>query len=47
MPRQPADAMQARVGGWAYQVGSWKEKAFVPQLNDLKADEPEKPAATP
>ena len=43
--KKAADAMQARVNGWAYQVGSWKEQAFVPALDDLKASEPEKPTA--
>ena len=28
------------MNGWAYQLGSWKEKAFVPTLDDLKAEEP-------
>jgi len=40
-----ADAMNARVAGWAYQLGSWKEKSFVPKLDELKSDEPEKPDA--
>lgn len=40
-----ADALNARLGGWAYQVGSWKEKGFVPTLDELKSDEAEKPAA--
>jgi hypothetical protein len=39
-----AEALNRRIAGWAYQVGSWKEKAFVPRLEDLKSDEPEKPA---
>ncbi len=44
--RKPAEAMQARVSGWAFQVGAWKEKSFVPTLDMLKADEPEaKPAS--
>jgi hypothetical protein len=42
--KKDADALQARVGGWAYQVGAWKEKSFVPTMDDLKASEPEKPA---
>ncbi len=43
-----AKKLAARVAGWAYQVGSWKEKAFVPALDDLKAEEktPPAPAAT-
>ena len=39
-----ADILAARVKGWAYQVGAWKEKSFVPTIDDLKASEPE-PAA--
>ena len=39
-----AEALNRRVAGWAYQLGSWKEKSFVPKLDELKADEPEKPA---
>lgn len=38
-----ADAMNTRVAGWAYQLGSWKEKTFLPTLDELKSDEPEKP----
>ena len=54
--KKDADDLEKRVNGWAYQVGSWKEQAFVPALDDLKASEPEKkppeaaapaPAATP
>jgi hypothetical protein len=30
-----ADRLNARWRGWAYQVGQWKEKAFVPALSDL------------
>jgi hypothetical protein len=40
-----ADALNARIGGWAYQLGSWKEKSLVPKLEELKADEPQKPEA--
>jgi hypothetical protein len=40
-----ADRLAARLTGWTYQIGSWKEKALVPTLDDLKAA-PEKPAAT-
>lgn len=35
-----------RADVWAFQLGSWKEQAFVPTLDDLKASEPE-PAAKP
>ena len=40
-----ADKLAARVNGWAYQIGSWKEKALVPAMDDLKAAE--KPEAPP
>ena len=38
-----ADALNARITGWTYQVGSWKEKSFLPKLDELKSDEPAKP----
>lgn len=34
-----AKALAAKVDGWAYQVGGWKEKSFVPLLDALKAEE--------
>jgi hypothetical protein len=38
------DAEAERLGnrwrGWAYQVGQWKEKAFVPRLEDLRKQPP-------
>ncbi len=44
--KKAADELEHRVNGWAYQLGSWKEQAFVPTLDDLKAEEPAKqPAA--
>ncbi len=43
-----ADALQAKVKGWAYQLGNWKQKAFVPVMDDLKAYQPPaKSAASP
>ena len=30
-----AERLNARWRGWAYQVGQWKEKAFLPTLADL------------
>jgi hypothetical protein len=30
-----AERLNARWRGWAYQVGQWKEKAFLPRLEDL------------
>ena len=41
-----AEALQKRIGPWAYQVGSWKEKSFVPTLDELKSTEPD-PDAKP
>ena len=40
-----ADRLNKRLAGWTYQIGSWKEKALLPAMDDLKAAEPEKPAA--
>lgn len=46
--RDVAAGLDARLQGWTYQLGSWKEKALAPTLDDLKKA-PEKPdaAATP
>lgn len=41
-----AEALQKRIGPWAYQVGAWKEKSFVPTLDELKSTEPD-PDAKP
>jgi hypothetical protein len=38
--RAEADRLRARLGGWAYQLGSWQEKALAPTLDDLKAPAP-------
>ncbi len=32
---QEAERLNARWRGWAYQVGQWKEKAFLPRMEDL------------
>lgn len=32
-----AERLNARWRGWAYQVGAWKEKAFLPRAEDLAA----------
>lgn len=40
-----ADKLNQHLAGWTYRLGSWKEKALVPTLDDLKAAEPQKPAA--
>jgi hypothetical protein len=39
-----ADRLNAKLAGWTYQIGSWKEKSLVPAMDDLKA-EPPAPAA--
>jgi hypothetical protein len=44
-----ADRLTAKLAGWSYQLGSWKEKALVPTLDDLKAADKagaEKPGAS-
>jgi hypothetical protein len=38
-------AALGKLNGWAYEIGSWKEKALVPTLDDLKAPAPA-PAAS-
>jgi hypothetical protein len=43
--KDEADKLNARLAGWTYQLGAWKQKALVPTLDDLKAPPPEKPAA--
>ena len=43
--KDEAARLAARVTGWAYQLGAWKEKALTPALDDLKAPPP--PAAQP
>ncbi|WP_198371654.1 DUF4340 domain-containing protein [Roseomonas rosulenta] len=40
-----AARLNARWRGWAYQVGAWKEKAFVPLLSELRTAEPPAPGA--
>jgi hypothetical protein len=39
-----AAALNARLGGWTYEIGSWKQKSLVPTLDDLKAAPPKAPA---
>jgi hypothetical protein len=43
--KDEADKLNARLAGWTYQLGAWKQKALVPSMDDLKAAPPEKPAA--
>jgi Domain of unknown function (DUF4340) len=44
--KDEADRLNARLGGWTYQLGSWKQKALVPSLDELKAAAPEKPSGS-
>jgi len=39
--------LNTRLAGWTYQIGSWKQKALVPTLDDLKAAPPPAAAAKP
>ncbi len=41
-----ADKLNARLAGWTFEIGNWKEKSLVPTLDDLKAPEPAKPAGS-
>ena len=46
--KDEADKLNARLAGWTYQLGAWKEKSLVPSLDDLKApppDEARRPAS--
>lgn len=42
---EEAARLNARWRGWAYQIGAWKEKAFVPRLADLAREERPAPQA--
>jgi hypothetical protein len=46
---EEAARLNARWDGWAYQLGGWKEKAFLPRLEDLRehAQPPAVSAAPP
>ena len=45
--KEAATVLATRLQGWSYQLGSWKEKSFLPTMDDLKASEPEKPGDAP
>jgi len=34
--KEEAEKLKHTLEGWAYQIGSWKERALAPTLNDLK-----------
>ncbi len=38
-----ADKLNARLTGWFYQIGAWKEKSLVPTIDDLNAETPPAP----
>ena len=43
-----AERLNAKLAGWAFQTGAWKDKSLIPTIEDLKAPPPEAtPAATP
>ena len=42
-----ADRLEARLAGWTYSLGAWKQKSLVPSLEDLQAEAPAAPAAAP
>ena len=42
-----AERLNGRWRDWAFQVGAWKEKAFLPRLSDLKPADPPPAAAAP
>jgi hypothetical protein len=44
---EEAARLNARWQGWAYQLGQWKEKAFVPRLADLRKQEAAPEASAP
>jgi hypothetical protein len=45
--KDAADALQARVKGFAFRLGKWREGALAPTLDQLKAPPPPAPAAAP
>ena len=36
-----AERLNARLAGWAFETGAWKDKSLVPSIDDLKAAPPE------
>ena len=40
-----AERLNAKLSGWAFETGAWKDQSLVPSLDDLKAPPP--PAAPP
>lgn len=42
-----AERLNAKLSGWAFETGAWKDQSLVPSLDDLKAPPPAKPEASP
>jgi hypothetical protein len=40
-----AERLNAKLSGWAFETGAWKDQSLVPSLDDLKAPPPAKPEA--
>lgn len=40
-----ADRLQARLSGWTYELGAWKQSSLVPSLSDLTEPPSARPAA--
>jgi hypothetical protein len=39
-----AERLNAKLAGWAFETGLWKDKSLVPSIDDLKAPPPPEPA---
>ncbi len=39
-----AERLNARLSGWAFETGTWKDKSLIPSIDDLKAPPPAEPA---
>lgn len=45
--KDEADKLNAKLAGWTFELGAWKQKALVPTLDDLKATPPVKAPEPP
>jgi hypothetical protein len=43
--KQEAERLNAKLSGWAFETGAWKDKSLVPSIDDLKAPPPAKEEA--
>jgi hypothetical protein len=39
-----AERLNAKLAGWAFETGTWKDKSLIPSIDDLKAAPPAEPA---